>query len=258
MRFVSLLLPVLLMGIIFSQTCAANPTAQEIMVRSDQIRNPAGAFRFTVRITEFRSGVARDTMSVSIHSKPGRSGGQYRSLVKINHPLRDRGKLVLRNGNNLWFYDPAAKTSVRISPQQRLLGQASNGDVMTTNFARDYESRLVEKMTIRDADKNQRDCFLMELIATHHGVSYPRIEYWVDQQTFQPVKGRFYADSGRMLKTVYYRRFEPILGEVRPTEVLIIDGVDREKITRMQFAQYAIQQIPEYWFQRDYLPRFEP
>ncbi len=235
---------------------ATGLTAQEIVVRTDQIRNPAGAFRFDALITEFRSGVPQDSMSVAIHSKPEPDGGQYRSLVRISQPVRDRGKLVLRNGQSLWFYDPAAKSSVRISPQQRLLGQASNGDVMTTNFSKDYQSELVGEETVRDANKKDRNCFHLEMIATNPEVSYPRIEYWVDKDNFHPVKGRFFAESGRMLKTVYYRRFIPVLGEDRPTEVLIIDGVDRKKITRMQFAQYQTQLIPETWFQRDYLPRF--
>ena len=47
----------------------------------------------------------------------------------------DTGKLMLKNGNDLWFYDPANQASVRISPDQRLLGQAANGDVVTSPFA---------------------------------------------------------------------------------------------------------------------------
>jgi len=257
MRFHTILLPILL-AIAPTQVSAADITAQEIIERTDNIRNPSGAFRFDAQITEFRSGVARDTMTVAIHSKPDTSGGQYRSLVKINHPLRDRGKLVLRNGNSLWFYDPAAKSSVRISPQQRLLGQASNGDVMTTNFAKDYRSTLIGTEMIKDATKKERNCYRLEMTASNPDVSYPRIEYWVDRDDYRPVKGRFYAESGRMLKTAYYRRFEVVLGEKRPTEVFIIDGIDRKKITRMQFAQYDSLVIPELWFQRDYLSRFEP
>lgn len=256
-------LKVTLLFVLFSMSLSgdvisAKLSAHEIVEHTDQIRNPSGAFRFDAQITEFRSGIARDTMWVAIHSKPDESGGQFRSLVEIHQPVRDRGKLVLRNGNSLWFYDPFAKNSVRISPQQRLLGQASNGDVMTTNFAKDYQSKLIAKEKVKSADKIVHDCFRLEMIATNSEVSYPRIEYWVDSDSFRPIKGRFYAESGRLLKTAYYRQFKSILGEHRPTEVIIIDGVDRKKVTRMKFSQYAYENIPELWFQRDYLPRVDP
>ena len=58
--------------------------------------------------------------------------------MRYVEPPRDAGKMVLLDGRSLWFYDPASKASVRISPQQRLIGQAAIGDVLTVNLAVDY------------------------------------------------------------------------------------------------------------------------
>ncbi|MDN5759397.1 MAG: hypothetical protein L0H59_12860, partial [Tomitella sp.] len=40
-------------------------------------------------------------------------------------------------------FDPASQASIRLSPQQRLLGQAANGDVVAANFALDYTAQLL-------------------------------------------------------------------------------------------------------------------
>ena len=65
----------------------------------------------------------------------------------------------------MWFYDPSSKASVRISPQQRLMGQASDGDVVTANFAKDYTAKLLGEETLQDADRQNRDCWHLDLKA---------------------------------------------------------------------------------------------
>jgi len=45
------------------------------------------------------------------------------------------------------------------------------------------------------------------------------------------------------------------LGGVRPTEAVIIDAVDSSLVTTLTFGDYRFQDIPEAWFQRDFLPR---
>jgi hypothetical protein len=60
------------------------------------------------------------------------------------------------------------------------------------------------------------------------------------------------------MKTAYYRRYQEELGAVRPTEVVIIDGLNANLVTVMRYGDFVERNIPESWFQRDFLPRFEP
>ncbi|MFX7793275.1 outer membrane lipoprotein-sorting protein, partial [Acinetobacter baumannii] len=76
-------------------------------------------------------GKQTDTSTLAIYSKADPNSGQFRSLIRYVAPARDANKLILFSGKDLWFYDPTSKASIRMSPQQRLLGQASNGDVVT-------------------------------------------------------------------------------------------------------------------------------
>ena len=89
-------------------------------------------------------------------------------------------------------------------------------------------------------------------------VTYDRIEMWIDATDERPVKARFYSESGRLLKTAYYRRYQRQLGTERPTETVIIDGLDPRWVTVMRYADYAWREVPDAWLQRDYLPRFHP
>ncbi|MBV8168110.1 MAG: outer membrane lipoprotein-sorting protein, partial [Alphaproteobacteria bacterium] len=170
-------------------------------------------------------------------------------------PPRDAGKMALLDNRVLWFYDPASKASVRISPQQRLIGQAAIGDILTVNLAADYTGTLAGTETIQDAARKDRSCWHLDMTAATDLATYYRVEFWVEQGSSYPIKGKFYSDSGRLLKILYYRTFEPQLGGVRPTEAVIIDAVDTALVTTLRFSDYRVAEIPETWFQRDYLPR---
>lgn len=236
---------------------AAPPSAQAILAASDDVRNPSRPFTVNVTLIEFRQGKQTESTALSVLSKVD-DAGQFRTLIRIVEPARDANKLMLKNGNDLWFFDPASQASIRLSPQQRLLGQASNGDVVTVNLARDYRAELLGEEEIVDGERVTRRTHRLGLTATSDDVTYHRVEMWVDATNNRPLRARFFSEGDRLLKTAFYRKYQPQLGRERPTEVVIIDGLDPGWVTVMRYAQYAWRDTPEAWFQRDYLPRFKP
>jgi hypothetical protein len=238
-------------------SAALAQTAQQIVVATDQVRNPSKPFRSVLTLTEYVGGKERDHDMLAVFSKEDPATRQFRNLVQYVEPARDAGKRVLLDGHSLWFYDPDSKVSVRISAQQRLIGQAAIGDILTVNLAADYTASLVGTETIDDAARQPRQCWHLDLKAASDGATYSRVEYWVEQGSFYPIKGKFYSDSGRLLKILYFRNFAERLGAVRPAEAVIIDAVDTSLATTATFGESAYQDIPEAWFQRDYLPRLQ-
>jgi outer membrane lipoprotein-sorting protein len=236
----------------------AAPEAQEILAASDAVRNPVRSFAVTVTLLEYRNSKQTDNNTLTVYSKADPSGGQYRSLIRFVAPQRDANKLMLKNGNDLWFYDPASQASIRLSPQQRVLGQASNGDVVTVNLAKDYKAELLGDEELADGERVMRRSHKLRLSASAPDVTYHRVEMWVDTTSFRPVKALFFSESGHLLKTAYYRKFQQQLGRERPTEVVIIDGLDPAWVTVMRHSDYAWRDVPDAWLQRDYLPRFKP
>ncbi|RDV00565.1 outer membrane lipoprotein-sorting protein [Trinickia dinghuensis] len=246
--------------ITFCVSVAANasPSAQQLLEASDAIRNPGKPFSLTTTLIEFHQGRQTDQNILSVYSKIDPDNGQYRSLVHFDAPARDVDKLLLKNGLDLWFYDPSSQASVRISPQQRLLGQAANGDVVTVNWAHDYTPSLAGEEDIADGDRQTKHCYKLALVARSPEATYHAIDLWLDSATMRPVKARFYAESGTLLKVSYFRRFQEELGAVRPTEIVIIDGLDPGWVTVMRYSNYAWRDIPDSWMQREYLARFKP
>lgn len=235
---------------------AASP--QEILAASDAVRNPDFSFGLTNTLVEYRKGRQTDTSTLAVYSRADPHGGQFRNLVRYLAPARDAGKLILYSGKDLWFFDPASKASIRLSPQQRLLGQASNGDVVTVNFGRDYTATSAVEEDTLDGERKSRRAIRLALEAATSEATYARIEMWVDASDNRPIKARFHAESGKALKTAYYRRYQTIFGVERPTETVIIDGLEPDWVTVMRYSDWVRRDVPEAWLQRDYLPRFRP
>jgi len=234
------------------------PPANQIMEGIDRVRNPGQPYRVTMALTEYVNGKARDRNGLVVYVKQNEQSRQFNNLVRYAEPPRDAGKMVLFKGKDLWFYDPNSKASIRISPQQRLLGQAAEGDVLSVNLARDYTAKLVGEETLQDADHNSRDCWHLDMTATTADAVYNHVEFWAERGTNHPIKGKFYSDSGRLLKIAYYHKYEEQAGGLRPAQVILIDAVNSNLATTIDYTEYRFQDIPDSWLQRDYLPRLKP
>lgn len=249
-------------AIVVGLACAApmargSNDAQSLLTASDAVRNPGQPFKVTVTLVDFDKGKQVDSTTLASYARMMESSGQFATLVKFVEPARDAGKLMLKNGNDLWFFDPATKASIRISPQQRLLGEAANGDVITVNLSRDYRATYGAEESVRDGERKDRRAHRLMLTAATPDATYASAELWIDKDTRQPIKARFIADSGQLLKTTYYRRYQRQLGADRPTEMVIIDGLNPQQVTLVQLSDFSARNIPPTWFQRDYLPRFQ-
>ena len=237
---------------------AAAVDGQAALAASDAIRNPQQPFSVTITLTEFEKGVQVETSTFQGFARTLEAGGQFASLLRYLQPARDSGKLMLKSGSDMWFFDPASKASIRVSPQQRLMGQAANGDVVTVNFASDYKVTSSSEDDITDGERRPRKAQKLLLVATNENATYGSIELWLDAERHAPIKVQFLSDSGRLLKTAFYRRFQRQLGADRPTETVIIDGLRPTSVTIVRFSDYTARKIPVTWFQRDHLPRFQP
>jgi len=247
-----------LVFLLFSNLAIANIDPQEILAASDAVRNPEFPFGFINTITEYKNNQQTDVISLAVYSNPDVRTGQYRNLIRYISPARDANKLMLFNGKDVWFYDPLGKASIRLSPQQRLLGQASSGDVATVNLSKDYHAVSATEETILDGEQKSKRSYKLAIVANTSDATYDHIDLWVEVGNSKPVKARFYSDSGRLIKSAYYRNYEKHLGLDWPMQTVIIDGLDPKWVTVMQYSKLLKRDVPESWLQRDYLPRFKP
>ena len=228
-------------------TLAAAPTADEIVAAADRIRFPAGGFQVSVKVATLAEGRKPD-----LHHYLVLQDGLDKSIVRTLAPAAEAGQVMLMRGKDLWVFLPAVSQPVRLPLSQRLTGQVANGDLARANFSGDYKATL-----LREESCEQVTCWVLGLEAARPGVTYHRVTYWVEQNTYRPWKAEFHTLSGRLMKTGLYRDYRDLGGAVRPTRLMLVDALKSGERSIMVYGNLKSREIPGKFFTKDFLRKLK-
>ena len=175
---------------------------------------------------------------------------QHRSLVLMKSPA-EAGQKVLMLGDDFWLLMPGSQRPVRITPSQKLLGDASTGDIATLSWAEDYDGQLVGEERC-DADGTARPCLHLTLQARRKGVSYQRIELWLGKARREPLRADLYVQSDKLAKQA---RFVLDKAGTLVSEMLLQDELGNHAMTRVQYLARQPRAVPENWLNPMFLAR---
>ncbi|MGZ3742393.1 MAG: outer membrane lipoprotein-sorting protein [Pseudobdellovibrionaceae bacterium] len=119
--------------------------------------------------------------------------------VEALTPARNKGEVFLFNDRNMWFFKPSLRKPVSISARQKLSGQAANGDIATTNYARDYEAKEAG-----DEKIDGQDTKVLLLKAKSNQVTYDQIKYWISKKDKLALKAEFMTLQGSPFKVATF------------------------------------------------------
>jgi hypothetical protein len=213
---------------------------EEILRKADQARGNIEGVEWEIEIKSIEGGREQiRTLRVSARS--------FNSLAEFLAPANVKGQKMLMIDRNMWFVKPGLSKAVPISPRQKLLGGAANGDIASTNYAGDYKVvNTAEDMV------NGEACYLFDLSAMDKKVTYDRIKYWISKERLVGVKAEFYTVSGKMFKTALFEYENSIIvsGSPQPfiSKMVITNAIVKEDVTTMNFLKVAFKKIPDSMF----------
>ncbi len=181
--------------LLFSNFSFAVPDAHTILKNTDQSRG--GGFQGVVWEMKLasRDGAKVDELQTLLVKVAGDS-----FVAEVQEPVRSKGTKLLQVERNMWIAKPGLSKPIPISPRQRMNGQASNGDIASTNYAEDYEAQMNANETV-----DGEECYVFDLSAKLKRTTYDKIRYWVSVKRGVGIKSEFYSVSGKLIKTA---RFE--------------------------------------------------
>jgi hypothetical protein len=231
--------------------------ALDIIRLSDEVRSPNRPFRYNVTIQEYKAGVlqpgSKQVLDISMRFMKPENGIQAdaRSLVRFIYPLRDKGKIMLSDWYDLWFYTPELRRPVSISRQQRLLGQIANGDIIVTNFEYAYDAELAEEEPC-----GEKRCYKLVLQRKSPEVTYPKVVYFVEKDSdYRPYKADYYSLDDKLIKEVRYQNYKQVLGKERPTKIVIQDPRHGNDYSVMEYSDVRFESLPVSHFTKEYIQR---
>jgi outer membrane lipoprotein-sorting protein len=207
-----------------------NLQAADLLEEIDQYRNPSDSYLMQVRIVSSKDEEA----SFLVYLK-----GYDKTLIKVLAPKKNVGKNMLMIGENMWVYVPNIKRSVRVSLNQKLTGEAANGDISRMRWAGDYKYAVQKK-------GDQELELLLE--GVKEGLTYAKIRVWVDNKDKRPLKADFLTLSGKVIKTATYEDYKPLLGMNRPTKIHIVDHLKKDQYSDILIEKMENKKFPDTLF----------
>lgn len=223
----------------------AAPNAAELLKRSDTFRNGWPSFVTRVKITNYESGKSDEEALYEVSQK-----GADKTYVEFLSP-RDKGRHLLMLADDMWIYLPDTSRPVRITPLERLSGDASNGDVARTNYAADYSASYV-----RTEKVGAEPCHVLDLTAKRKGATYQRILYWVRAEDARPVKAEFYLTSGKHIKTATFDEYADYGGKMLLRKLTLYDPIRHNSHSVLEYSGAAQRTLPDKLFYQGRSDRF--
>ena len=219
----------------------AQPTAQQVLESVDLVRAPGANFVFSVNAKLIEKSDAVDNVfEVKVRENT-------KSLVLYRQPVKQRGRVLLMDGPDMWIFIPGTSRALRISPAQQLVGGVSHADVARVVFNIDYSADSLE--VVNEDGKNM---YKLALTSKATNTPYRSITLYC-LENYEPVKAEFFSLSGKLLRTAYFENYQMILGKMRPMSIRMISAVSASENVVLMYSDMAVKETPKSYYQPSYL-----
>lgn len=214
----------LILSLLAAQLCAAYPDGGDLLGKIDKNMLSSTMKAKTTMIVQTR----RATRTLVSNNW---SQGSQKAFSEYLSPAREKGTKMLRDGDNLWIYDPGTDRVIQISGnmlKQSVMGSdLSYEDMMEeTNLQKSYSAQVTGEKVYEG-----RDCWIMQLNARKADVTYQKVVLYVDKKRFLPLYEELYAKSGKLLKTMRVREVMQVGSRWYPKKALYKDELKDGKGT---------------------------
>lgn len=257
------LIPIMLVGSCLTHAEATSkittdqtPSVEHILEQADRYRLPTTSAQVMTRVRLFKTTEQmrqNSPLQESLYQVLIKS--DHRSLILFKSP-REAGKKVLMVDDRYWLLMPTSRRPIRITPMQKLIGEASSGDISSLTWSEDYQGVIAS-----EGEFEGRRTIILKLTAKVKSASYQAITLAVDKLTYQPLHAYLYLTSGKLAKEAIYKLGDPAVNP-RISQLILLDRITSKKRTVIDYLAITPAIIPDKVYNPAYLvrnpnPKFE-
>ena len=163
--------------------------------------------------------------SYEMRSWDERDGDRSLTVITKSSTGKDDGTVFLKTGGNLWMYLPKAGKKLRMPPSMMMdpwMGSDLTNDdlVHESSMSEDYDSRIVSEETVSGGTR-----YTLELVPHEDApVVWGKIILVIDMPGYVAVRGDYYDEDGKRVRTINYSGVKTLGGRKLPTVMEVIPG----------------------------------
>jgi outer membrane lipoprotein-sorting protein len=175
--------------------------------------------------------------------------GRTESFTEYLDPPRDKGTKMLKLGDQLWTYTPAADRTILIAGN--MLRQSVMGsDLSYEDMMEDPRLTNLYTATVAgEEDYEGRPCWILDLVSRGDEIAYFKRKIWVDKERYVVLREERFAKSGKLLKTTEIKSVERQGDRWVPTRIIFKDVLKEGEGTEFVIKSIEFNaSIPDYVF----------
>lgn len=216
----------------------------DIIKKAESYRIRSNSVKVETEVKLYKEDVLYKSNKYRVFIKPGR-----RSLIKFLS-AQESGQKVLMIQDKFWILMPSSRRPIRITPMQKLLGEASTGDIAIMTWSEFYSGKIVDLNTTYA----EKPAILLELNSKVKGTTYERIELWVSKEKYIPFAANLFLKSGKMAKKAIYQT-KKIDTQIMINRMTLIDNIQKGRRTEVLINSITPYELPDKYFNPMFLVR---
>ncbi|MFQ3547830.1 MAG: outer membrane lipoprotein-sorting protein [Termitinemataceae bacterium] len=168
----------------------------------------------------------------------------------IQQPEASKGQGYLKDGDNVWFYDPSSRKFTHSSLKENL----NNSDAKNSDFSRrsildDYDISTTEEGML-----GKFPVWIITIKAKTDTVPYDISKLFIRKDGYLLLKQEDYSVSGKKMRTTLYPKYADLgNGKMFPSQMLIVDELNPGEKSQITMTELSTNRLPDKVFTKAFL-----
>ena len=221
--------------------------AFKIMESTEDVLAYHGDYSATVSLVVEKPGKPKENLQYKVFE---RTDDKLMTIVQL-FPEADKGVGYLRDGDNVWSYDPISRKFSHSSIKEALGDsdiKLDDVEQSKTKWRNNYEVEAYEEGTLGKYPVN-----IITLKAKTTEPSYAKTKFYIRQDLALVLKQEDFSGSDRLMRTILIPKYSKVPAGYVSTQVIIRDELNKGEQTQQVISDLTFDTLPDKIFTKAYL-----
>ena len=242
-----LFLSTLLIGGMYAQVSASDSEkAFKIMESTDDVLAYQGDYSATISLVIEKPGKPKENLQYKIFE---RTEKDLMTIVQL-FPESEKGKGYLRDGDNIWSYDPISRKFTHTSLKEALGDSDIKLDDVNqskTRWRDNYKVVEFKKGVLGKINVN-----IITLEAKTNEPSYAKVTYYIREDVPLVLKEEDFSSNGRLMRTILIPKYSKVPAGYVATQLILRDELNKGEQTQQVVSDLTFDSLPSKIFTKAY------
>ncbi|HCA19210.1 MAG TPA: outer membrane lipoprotein-sorting protein [Treponema sp.] len=243
----SFILAALLSGSAFALDSASSEKAFKVLEAADDTLAYHGDYSATMSLLIQKPGKPDESLKYKVFQRPDKN---QMTIVQL-FPEADKGTGYLRDGDNIWSYDPISRKFTHSSLKDALGDSDLNIDDVDQSDTHWRDNYTVD--AFEEGNLGKYPVYIITLKAKTTVPTYSKTVYYIRRDIPLMLKEEDYSGSGRLMRTILMPKYTKVPAGYVPTQIVLRDELNKGENTQEVITELTFDKLPDTIFTKAYL-----